>query len=271
MSAVVSILVVILVNTANASPSPFLAWKHSVREQSEPIEIPQPEVVSGESPLHQCARNNQIHQCIRLIGTGQDLEARNDLGQTPFLVAVQEGHLRLSLYFYFKKADVKAQDIFGRTAFHYVVSYHKSIFVSWLEISGSDLDQVDNRGWSPLFLAAAQGKSGHVKRLLKRGANPDFQEHITGMTALMVASWLGREKTLERLLESQADQLLTDHNGNSALHYAADQDKIEVIWAFKDHYIVSQNRDGETPLEIAQKRGAIEVIQALRAIDSQQP
>lgn len=122
--------------------------------------------------------------------------------------------------------------------------------------TGADINGYDERGFTPLILAAYNGQLATVEALIARGADacrPDRNQGNTaqmgvafkgddaiaarllkagcdvnarnkaGQTALMMASLFNRTQQVDMLLASGADRTIQDAAGRSASSVAADQ------------------------------------------------
>ncbi|MGP8153868.1 MAG: ankyrin repeat domain-containing protein [Smithella sp.] len=85
---------------------------------------------------------------------------------------------------------------------------------------GADVNYSIGGGDTVLMDAAWQGFSDVVELLLKKGANPNAKEELTGWTALMDAAMAGRTQTAKMLLNNGANVDLADKDGQTALHLA---------------------------------------------------
>ena len=82
--------------------------------------------------------------------------------------------------------------------------------------AGSDLDERDPYGSTPLIIAATFGRTEVARALLEGGADPDLSNDDGG-TPLHTAAFLGRVEIVEALLEAGADKYLRDGAGNTPL------------------------------------------------------
>lgn len=100
--------------------------------------------------------------------------------------------------------------------------------------SGKPVDVQDNRGWRPLHDAVAAGCSVEVLDLLLTHADTDVNwRTFEGETALLLACKRLKGKTLldivNRLLGSNADVNITDHEGDSPLLAATRAGETDVV------------------------------------------
>ena len=88
-------------------------------------------------------------------------------------------------------------------------------------------------GLSLLHIAAIYGSPHAIERLLKIGFNVDERNRVQ-RTPLMEAIWNKRWSTMEALLGSGADVLLTSLLGNTAIHIAAEAGYTQAIAPLKE-------------------------------------
>ena len=87
--------------------------------------------------------------------------------------------------------------------------------------ANADIDQADNEGRNPLYVAAQEGHDKVVELLLTAGADKDKAMTRNGCTPLFVAAWKGHDACLRWLLHAPdgprlLSQLeLLDHDGRT--------------------------------------------------------
>lgn len=86
--------------------------------------------------------------------------------------------------------------------------------------AGADLNARDQRGHSPLTLAAYAGQREATAWLLAHGADPNSAD-LNGNTVLMAVSWKGELELVQQLLAAGADPTLRNQNGIDASAIAA--------------------------------------------------
>lgn len=86
---------------------------------------------------------------------------------------------------------------------------------------GSDPNEAGLRGWTALHEAVSSGSSSITLALLRKGANPNFQESVKNSTALHVASANGNAKLIQVLLDSGANISIKNSEGKTPEHLAS--------------------------------------------------
>lgn len=125
----------------------------------------------GSTPLHWAAHRDDAAEVRRLIDSGADVNAANDLGVTPLWSAALNGNAEI---------------------------------VKLLLDKGANPNVALTAGETPLMVAARAGKAEVVSMLLAKGANPNARA-TRGQTALMWAASQKHAATVRVLLEGKAD------------------------------------------------------------------
>ena len=100
-----------------------------------------------------------------------------------------------------------------------------------LEQTELSVDITDRWGYTALIRAADQGHLSTVQYLVKEGSNVNFSENRTrGYTALMRTAIRGHKPVVEYLVEQGADVEMRDRGGYTALMYATQKGKINVVF-----------------------------------------
>jgi len=84
-------------------------------------------------------------------------------------------------------------------------------------------DCKDPRGYTPLFMAASEGYTECVQKLLKAGADANYRSMSDYTTAIYHAANANRLKVVKALLEFDADPLSTRNENNETLAEIARQ------------------------------------------------
>lgn len=87
--------------------------------------------------------------------------------------------------------------------------------------AGAGIEAQDERGYTPLVLAAYNGQAQAVTALLDLGAAPDGPTDARGNGALMGVAFKGHASIARQLLAAGADANRRNHAGQTALMMAA--------------------------------------------------
>ena len=139
-----------------------------------------------------------------LLDKGADIEAKDDDGQTPLMVAVHKGIVVTVNFLLEKGADVEAKDNRGQTPLMVAVQKCTAETMNLLLEKGADLEARNGHGQTPLIFAAQRSTPAIIHLLLKNGADLEATDD-NGHTPLVVAVRSGRCENVEYLLERGAD------------------------------------------------------------------
>ena len=125
--------------------------------------------------------------------------------------------------------------------------------------AGSNPNERDSSGSTPLHLAAVHGGPTQVRVLLSHGA--DFEDRdAKGRTPLHSAArqWEDIPENITALVDAGADVDARDESGETPLHLAASGGTVANIKALLDAGadVNARDKDGETPLHAAGRRHA---------------
>ena len=99
---------------------------------------------------------------------------------------------------------------------------------------GSDLNEKDVYGSTPLIIAATFGKTDAALTLIEAGADLNIKNN-DGSTALITAAFFCRTEIVKALLDKGADKSLRNNSGSSALHVVVIP--FEAIKGFYDYFV----------------------------------
>uniref|UniRef100_G1RRZ7 Kinase D interacting substrate 220 n=1 Tax=Nomascus leucogenys TaxID=61853 RepID=G1RRZ7_NOMLE len=232
-----------------------------------------------------------------LLEKCKDVDERNECGQTPLMIAAEQGNLEIVKELIKNGANCNLEDLDNWTA---LISASKEGHVHIVEEllkCGVNLEHRDMGGWTALMWACYKGRTDVVELLLSHAANPS----VTGLYSVYPIIWAagrGHADIVHLLLQNGAKVNCSDKYGTTPLVWAARKGHLEcvkhllamgadvdqegansmtaLIVAVKGGYtqsvkeILKRNpnvnltdKDGNTALMIASKEGHTEIVQDL--------
>ena len=205
---------------------------------------------AGYTPLH-IAVNRRNTDLVTLL-LDQDVNVHNVTidGKTPLHIAAEKGDETIIQKLLAQKADPSLKDAPGNTSLHLAVqdtgaanryplavSYHTCSIKTVQAIidNGADVNAVNNKGQTPLWLACCDGQEAFVATMLDAGADPS----------------------------------IADKNGDSCLHAAMNGHcSTGAIQKIVDHgaHVNAVNKDETTPLLLACSTAQAESVELLLTI-----
>lgn len=214
--------------------------------------------------LHEAVRANDAQRLALLLEAGQAVDETDYLLGTPLHVAVVQGSVPLAKILISKGANLEApSEDRGARATHLAANFGELEMLNLLLDAGADIEARDQKGQTPLLLAAATNNTEVVKVLLDRGADKEARESGEGMTPLMRASRLGSLEIAIALVATGAEINAVDNAGRSPLKLAATRSSyINVGGGALIEYLVKNGADlstkestGQTALSWAVRDG----------------
>lgn len=182
--------------------------------------------------LHCAAESGELSTIRELLGTGLNVDIRNDYGRTSLHCATLSGHTSA---------------------------------MQFLLERGADIDAKCKNGWTALGCAVGLPRTLEAVRvLLANGASTAIRYEF-GFTIIHQAAILGFVEALQPLLDYGADVNAKDADGETALHLAVNQSNASFLHALLDHgaEIDAQTEDGATALYLATELGDEDCLQLL--------
>jgi ankyrin repeat protein len=159
----------------------------------------------GRTALLAATHGNHVAVARALIAAGADVNAKDDVQDSPFLYAGAEGRIDI-LKMTLPTADLKSTNRYGGTALIPAAHHGHTEAVRILLGTAIDQDHVNRLGWTALLEAVILGDGGGVhteivRLLVEAGANVSLADK-DGVTPLQHARRRGfREMT--RILEAR--------------------------------------------------------------------
>ncbi|XP_041377260.1 E3 ubiquitin-protein ligase MIB2-like [Gigantopelta aegis] len=245
-----------------------------------------PQVVNerhkGLSCLHIAAHEGKLPIVKLLLEKKSDINATDDDGDTPLMVATFRKHTEIAEYLVRAGAQLDNTDNKGRTAVHNAAYTGQTTLIHALIGRGCDVNVMDESGDTPLHDAIAKDHIAAAERILtspkvdltktnKRGFNP---LHWTAFKGKDLGTFSGQSRSsssrLVRIVEKilQRNKSIIDskkEDGFTALHLAAINDHTDIarVLIKQGASVNSKANKGSTPLHLACVECYIEPIQVL--------
>ena len=184
--------------------------------------------------LFEAAQSGFLLQVELLLTLGTIIDCLNEYGETPLIIASENGHHQVVELLLKGEADVNIQSNDGWTALMIASknSYHQ--VVELLLKNEADVNVHSNNGMTALIAASNNGDLQVVKLLLTRSA--DVNIHNDRQTALMAASQNNHIQIVELLLAEGADvNIQAIYQGATALMVASERGHSQVIELLLKH------------------------------------
>ena len=168
------------------------------------------------------------------------------------------------------RPELNARDGRGRTPVHVATFARQRDAIRVLAKAGADLELLDNDRYDAVTIAAVADDDETLRVLLASGASAKLTTSIYDGTALIAAAHLGHDGVVKQLIAADAP---LDHVNN--LHWTALIEAIVLGQGGPRHQEIVRallaagastrlaDRQGNTPLRLAQSRGYREIVQML--------
>ncbi|KAG7376179.1 hypothetical protein PHYPSEUDO_014138 [Phytophthora pseudosyringae] len=103
-----------------------------------------------------CARNNNIEGLELALDQGVDVNARDNHGNSLFILVCQQGNKRLAKFLLRRRADMNLQNLNGNTALHYLYAYKHTELAEYLKAKGAK-DTTQNAAGLTCYEGLSQG------------------------------------------------------------------------------------------------------------------
>ena len=180
--------------------------------------------------LHEAAAFGSLKD-VQLYFKRDDIDQTNSYGQTPLMVAVNNGHASVASYLIEQGADVEICDQSERTPLHVAAKNGYGGIAKKLLIKDAFVSGQDHEGRTPLMLAIARGDDALSEMILKAPGWPGCT--LTGVDnhgrgPLHYAALRESNSMIETLVAAGADTDAPDQDGNTPLDLLCGADEISL-------------------------------------------
>ncbi len=212
----------------------------------------------GVTPLLLASTNGSARMIGALLNAGADPNRTLPNGETPLMWAARAGRADAVSALLTRGARVDARErTMGQTALMWAVALDHTDVAKTLLAHSADVNARSVSGFTPLMFAARDGRLDTARVLVAAGANVN-EAAGDGTGALLVATVRGHAELAEFLLDRGADPTRADKRGFTPLHWAAGK------WENLQTYSYP-NLPGEWGALLEVPRRRLELIKALLA------
>ncbi|XP_016518287.1 histone-lysine N-methyltransferase EHMT1 isoform X2 [Poecilia formosa] len=227
------------------------------------------------TPLHAAAEGGYADICHMLVQAGANLDMCDEDQRTPLMEACENNHMEVVLYLLRAGASAMHKDVEGFTCLHLAAkSGHYSVVEHLLTTGLVDVNCQDDGGWTAMIWATEYKHVDQVKLLLSKGADISIRDKVgpgrfwfyfvftrklhkhflcsffqEKNICLHWAAFSGSVEISEVLLNAQCDLQAVNVHGDSPLHIAARENRLDCVKLFlsRGANVFLKNREGETP------------------------
>ena len=214
---------------------------------------------------------NQVQELTQKevnMNEGHIMDEPSDVRRSPLIVTIEEGHEDVALELLSAGTDIHVKDEDGRTALHWACKKGLDEVVEKLVSLGSQVDEQDMFGLTPVMLAADSSKTAIPLHLVRAGASCKglSEDHM---------KFLFRRACREAQSDLTAVRTLLEEGCTVGILSKEEQEELFLHACCKGDMIVVQHLighgctvncvsvDGYTPLMLAAQEGHEEVVKKL--------
>jgi quinoprotein dehydrogenase-associated probable ABC transporter substrate-binding protein len=174
-----------------------------------------------DKELHNATIARDATRVEYLLKRGAKVNARDDEGKTPLIVAVASGDISLISGLLAYGADPNAQDHDGWTAAMHAVRSNEPKIFRLMGQYKANYNLVNSDDMTALAIAVMNNKANAAVAMLDNGAKPDFAMGAAKYNALMLAVKKGNQQMAQTLLQYKANPNAKNTGGLTPLMIAA--------------------------------------------------
>jgi len=173
----------------------------------------------GATAIYAAAEHADPAMVQKLLAAGGDPNLALMSGETPLMVAAHHGNVATVRALLAAGANPNAKEKnAGQSALMWAISERHADVVQELVKGKADVNLGSNSGFKPLMFAAQQDDVDSARALIDAGAKVNDAQPKTGLTPLLVASAMAHTRSVDLLLEKEANPNVADANGYTPLH-----------------------------------------------------
>ncbi|KAG9347359.1 hypothetical protein JZ751_004926 [Albula glossodonta] len=195
----------------------------------------------------------------------KEVDGRSDNGQTPLMLASEQGSLEIVQELIRRGANVNLDDVDCWTALISASKEGHVEVVKELLDSSAYIEHRDMGGWTALMWAAYKGRVEVATVLLEKGANPNTTGQQYSVYPIIWAAGRGHAEIVHLLLQHGAKVNCSDKYGTTPLIWAARKGHYDCVMHLLENGadVDQEGANSMTALIVAVKGGFTEVVKEL--------
>ncbi|XP_028858461.1 kinase D-interacting substrate of 220 kDa B isoform X3 [Denticeps clupeoides] len=195
----------------------------------------------------------------------KEVDGRNDNGQTPLMLAAEQGSLEIVQELIRRGANVNLDDVDCWTALISAAKEGHVEVVKELLENSAYIEHREMGGWTALMWAAYKGRVEVAKVLLENGANPNTTGQQYSVYPIIWAAGRGHADVVCLLLQNGAKVNCSDKYGTTPLIWAARKGHYDSVMHLLENGadIDQEGANSMTALIVAVKGGYTQVVKEL--------
>nr|CRZ23734.1 BMA-TRP-4 [Brugia malayi] len=224
---------------------------------------------NGRTALHLAAANGHLKLTQLLLTSKAFVNSKSKTGEAPLHLAAQNGHVKVvSVLVEHHGALLEAITLDNQTALHFAARYGQLTVAQTLLALGANPNARDDKGQTPLHLAAENDYPDVVKLFLKMRQNNRAvltAIDLNGFTCAHIAAVKGSYAVVKELMmidKAMVIQAKTKTMEATALHMAAAGGHSRIVKILLEHgaNAEDENAHGMTALHLGAKNGFVPIL-----------
>ncbi|KAM6915338.1 kinase D-interacting substrate of 220 kDa B-like isoform 2-T2 [Xenentodon cancila] len=195
----------------------------------------------------------------------KEVDGRSDNGQTPLMLAAEQGSLEIVQELIRRGANVNLDDVDCWSALISAAKEGHLEVVKELLENSAYIEHRDMGGWTALMWAAYKGRVEVTKLLLEHGANPNTTGQQYSVYPIIWAAGRGHAEIVKLLQQNGAKVNCSDKYGTTPLIWAARKGHLDCVMHLLENGadVDQEGANSMTALIVAVKGGYTEVVKEL--------
>nr|XP_046228914.1 kinase D-interacting substrate of 220 kDa B isoform X2 [Scatophagus argus] len=195
----------------------------------------------------------------------KEVDGRSDNGQTPLMLAAEQGSLEIVQELIRRGANVNLDDVDCWSALISAAKEGHVEVVKELLENSAYIEHRDMGGWTALMWAAYKGREEVTKLLLEHGANPNTTGQQYSVYPIIWAAGRGHADIVKLLLQNGAKVNCSDKYGTTPLIWASRKGHFDCVMHLLENGadVDQEGANSMTALIVAVKGGYTDVVKEL--------